>query len=62
MKPLPSSCGHNWKLSDKEYYHYKVLEVRRRVVPNEHPKVATSVGNLAKAYAAAGRHQEAWRL
>ena len=35
------------------------LDFRRRILPNDHPHIATSMSNLAAVYGRLGRHEEA---
>ena len=38
------------------------MEFERRVLPAEHPDIATSMNNLATTYSHLGRHEEALQL
>ena len=40
----------------------RTLAMRKRVLPADHPDVATSMGNLAHTYGELGRHTEALEL
>jgi tetratricopeptide (TPR) repeat protein len=42
--------------------HSRALAFIKRVLPENHPAIGTSMGNLASTYSALGRHDEALKL
>ena len=42
--------------------HEETLKFRKRILPPDHPDIATSMNNLAETYGALGRHKDALKL
>lgn len=38
------------------------MEIRRRILPKDHPRIASSMTNLAVTYDALGMHEEAAKM
>jgi tetratricopeptide (TPR) repeat protein len=51
-----------WRYDEARKLHRETLEIRRRVLGQDHPDTLTSMHNLANAYSSQGRHDEAEKL
>ena len=53
-----------WAITIKQRaaLHKEALDFRKRVLPADHPDIATSMGGLAEAYGALGDHKQSAAL
>jgi len=62
MNNLALVYNNQGRYDEAEQLHIKTLEIRRRVLGEEHPETLTSMNNLALVYGRQGRCEEAEQL
>ncbi len=59
MANLANMIGSQGQHDEAQQLEEQVLEIRKRILPENHPHIATSLANLAVTYGVQGEHEKA---